>query len=470
MEKEIAINLIKLDILDRTSSDESEALQFFKNDNDFPFEILGNYQNLLAIIAATSGLSSISDELKNQIFTQIYSIKNFKQTKETKVEEEILKQIEEEIKQVQNIDVHLEESFELVEASVETLPAAESRKKPSIEELKLSRGGIKLKDPNFSNIHLIMEDRKSRVAKEKEVPVSKKEPEKIEVVTKPVIETVDRIESPADSQVNVNSKNSEIKIELTKVDKRSQRKRNSFLRSRGVPLRRDRSKLLVVSVVLVTVSFFAYLLIENSQTSPVEIAQSKPLAGNVEINHVQTQQPTQTIAEEIVKEDLSKKSETIVNEKPVGNIQPSLPEPPKLIETPIEEMVENNKTITFEDIKEKSIDLPMAPPVENKKLEIESPYFVAVEEMPEPIGGLAAIQSRIVYPEIARRAGVEGKVFVLAYVDEKGKVTSAEIVKGIGSGCDESAMDAVMATKFKPGIQRGKPVKVKITIPIVFKR
>jgi len=107
--------------------------------------------------------------------------------------------------------------------------------------------------------------------------------------------------------------------------------------------------------------------------------------------------------------------------------------------------------------------------VEEKK-EVEAPtYFVAVEEMPEPIGGIAAIQSLIEYPEIAKRAGVEGKVYVLAFVDENGNVTSARILKGIGAGCDEAAIDAVRKTKFKPGKQRGTPVKVQVSIPIVFK-
>lgn len=106
--------------------------------------------------------------------------------------------------------------------------------------------------------------------------------------------------------------------------------------------------------------------------------------------------------------------------------------------------------------------------VEEKKEEAPT-YFVAVEEMPEPIGGIAAIQSLIEYPEIAKRAGVEGKVYVLAFVDERGNVTSAKILKGIGAGCDEAAIDAVRKTKFKPGKQRGTPVKVQVSIPIVFK-
>jgi protein TonB len=96
-------------------------------------------------------------------------------------------------------------------------------------------------------------------------------------------------------------------------------------------------------------------------------------------------------------------------------------------------------------------------------------YFVAVEEMPEPIGGIKAIQEKITYPEIAKRAGVEGKVYILAFVDENGDVTKATVLKGIGAGCDEAARDAVLGTKFKPGKQRGTPVKVQVSIPVVFK-
>jgi TonB family protein len=99
----------------------------------------------------------------------------------------------------------------------------------------------------------------------------------------------------------------------------------------------------------------------------------------------------------------------------------------------------------------------------------EGEYFVAVEEMPELIGGLFSIQSKIKYPEIAKRAGIQGKVYVLALIDEDGNVTNARIIKGIGAGCDEAALDAVMQTKFKPGRQKGKPVKVQVSIPIVFK-
>lgn len=96
-------------------------------------------------------------------------------------------------------------------------------------------------------------------------------------------------------------------------------------------------------------------------------------------------------------------------------------------------------------------------------------YLTTAEEMPEPIGGINAILGKIVYPEIAKRAGIEGKVYILAFVNESGSVTKAQLLKGIGAGCDEAALDAVQKTKFKPGKQKGELVKVQVSIPIIFK-
>lgn len=110
------------------------------------------------------------------------------------------------------------------------------------------------------------------------------------------------------------------------------------------------------------------------------------------------------------------------------------------------------------------------PPKENKSSGQENSVFVAVEEMPELVGGLKELQTKIKYPEIAKRTGVEGKVYIKAVVDENGNVISASTLKGIGAGCDEAAIDAVKNSKFIPGKQRGKNVKVEMTIPIVFKK
>ncbi len=151
------------------------------------------------------------------------------------------------------------------------------------------------------------------------------------------------------------------------------------------------------------------------------------------------------------------------------NRPPPPPKPPIPIEAPSEDVLQDITMQSTELNPNANVAPPPPPPKEEKSTSEEPEYFVAVEEMPEPIGGITAIQSKIVYPEIAKRAGVEGKVYVKAYVDKKGDVTKAVILRGIGAGCDEAALKAVKETKFKPGKQRGKPVNVMISIPVVFK-
>lgn len=99
----------------------------------------------------------------------------------------------------------------------------------------------------------------------------------------------------------------------------------------------------------------------------------------------------------------------------------------------------------------------------------EDEFLTIVENMPGPIGGIFAIQEKIQYPEIAKRAGIQGKVIIQAFINENGNVVHAKALNSIGGGCDEMAVDAVKKTKFNPGTQNGKPVKVQVTIPIVFK-
>ncbi len=100
---------------------------------------------------------------------------------------------------------------------------------------------------------------------------------------------------------------------------------------------------------------------------------------------------------------------------------------------------------------------------------VEDEVFVVVEEMPELVGGLEAIQKQIRYPEIAKKAGVQGRVIIQFIVDETGRVTDPRVVRGIGSGADEEAIRAVQAAKFLPGRQRGRAVKVQMTMPVTFR-
>ncbi len=99
----------------------------------------------------------------------------------------------------------------------------------------------------------------------------------------------------------------------------------------------------------------------------------------------------------------------------------------------------------------------------------EPDIFIVVEQRPVLIGGLEEIQKKIAYPEIARKAGVEGRVIIQFVVDENGDIIRPEILKSIGGGCDEEALRVVREAKFTPGKQRGKAVKVRMSLPITFK-
>ncbi len=95
--------------------------------------------------------------------------------------------------------------------------------------------------------------------------------------------------------------------------------------------------------------------------------------------------------------------------------------------------------------------------------------LLVADQMPKIIGGLASIHSKVVYPEKARQEGIEGRVTVQFIVNEFGEVENPKVIKGIGGGCDENALEAVKLAKFEPGLHNGDPVKVQYSLPIVFR-
>ena len=123
-----------------------------------------------------------------------------------------------------------------------------------------------------------------------------------------------------------------------------------------------------------------------------------------------------------------------------------------------------------ETIETTEIDLTELPPPPEAPQEDESAtIFIAYDDPPQPIGGFAAIQKNLVYPEIARKAGVEGTVFIKVLVDAKGNVVDTDVIKSLGNnGCDEAAVKAIKSVKWKPAMQRDKPVKVWVSIPVRF--
>ena len=155
---------------------------------------------------------------------------------------------------------------------------------------------------------------------------------------------------------------------------------------------------------------------------------------------------------------------------------PPPPRPPVPVEVPDDLIIEGeelNLDAAY-DVGEAVAELPPPPPLpplqepeEDVEVEDEE-IFIVVEEMPELIGGIASLQKEIEYPEMARQAGVNGRVFVQFVVNEEGNVIEPVVLRGIGGGCDEEAVRVIKMAKFKPGRQRGKPVRVRMVIPVLF--
>lgn len=146
---------------------------------------------------------------------------------------------------------------------------------------------------------------------------------------------------------------------------------------------------------------------------------------------------------------------------------PDLPKPilPVIsLSDDIEDIIMEDVSIDYKKEYTKLPDL-----VKDRVVVDEKIIFKVVEEPPQPIGGMKAIQEKLFYPEIPKRVGIEGKVIVIAVINEEGTVIKTNIYKSVFPELDDIAVKAVSETKFYPGKQRGKPVKVEVKIPIDFK-
>ena len=99
--------------------------------------------------------------------------------------------------------------------------------------------------------------------------------------------------------------------------------------------------------------------------------------------------------------------------------------------------------------------------------------FVSIEKQPEFPGGIAKfygyLSKAIKYPPMAQENNVQGKVFLSFVVEKDGKLTDITVTRGLGSGTDEEAIRVLKASpRWNPGIQNGKPVRVKYNINVNF--
>jgi protein TonB len=169
------------------------------------------------------------------------------------------------------------------------------------------------------------------------------------------------------------------------------------------------------------------------------------------------------------------RQEIVQIEEIVQTRQIEKPPPPPRPPVPVE--VPNDVELAQEDLNfDATLDLdaaltePPPPPsaVTSAEAEPEPEIFVVVEQPPEMIGGMPALLEDLEYPTLARRASLEGRVVVRIVVNLDGSPSDPSILRSVSEVLDKEAIRAVMLQKFKPGRQRGRPVRVYMAIPVVF--
>ena len=163
------------------------------------------------------------------------------------------------------------------------------------------------------------------------------------------------------------------------------------------------------------------------------------------------------------------------------NTPPPPPPPPAPVVTEVLNVVEDDveleqqDILTSEDTQEAAQTVVYTPPaVEEEEEEAAQQIFTVVEEMPEFPGGmnelLKYLAKSIKYPVIAQENGIQGRVICAFVVNRDGSIVDAEVLRGVDPSLDKEALRVIMAMpKWKPGKQRGKPVRVKYTVPVTFR-
>jgi len=159
------------------------------------------------------------------------------------------------------------------------------------------------------------------------------------------------------------------------------------------------------------------------------------------------------------------------------NEPPPPPPPPQTTEVIqiVQDDVEIEDELILEDSEaDENTEIQIVEFEEEEEEVNEQEVFFVVEDMPTFQGqGIEAFrnfcQSNSKYPIIAQENGISGRVYVQFDVDGSGSVTNVIVVRGVDPSLDKEAIRVVKSSpKWVPGKQRGRPVKVRFTIPIVF--
>ncbi|MDR0348736.1 MAG: energy transducer TonB [Tannerella sp.] len=163
------------------------------------------------------------------------------------------------------------------------------------------------------------------------------------------------------------------------------------------------------------------------------------------------------------------------------NTPPPPPPPPAQIDPEVLNVVEDDVEVASQDIMssedsqtDAQTETYVPPAIEEEEEEASNEIFVVVEEMPEFPGGMSELMSylskSIKYPVVAQENGISGRVSVAFVVNKDGSIVDAEVVRGIDASLDKEALRVINAMpKWKAGKQRGKPVRVKFTLPVNFR-
>lgn len=164
------------------------------------------------------------------------------------------------------------------------------------------------------------------------------------------------------------------------------------------------------------------------------------------------------------------------------NTPPPPPPPPAPVVTEVLNVVEDDVELEQQDIlssednQQEAQTAVYTPPavVEEEEEEAAQQIFTVVEEMPDFPGGqmelLKYLGKSIKYPVIAQENGIQGRVVCAFVINRDGSIVDAEVLRGVDPSLDKEALRVINSMpKWKPGKQRGKPVRVKYTVPVVFR-
>ena len=185
---------------------------------------------------------------------------------------------------------------------------------------------------------------------------------------------------------------------------------------------------------------------------------------------------SQTVADVVFEEEI----EIPITEQPEEVTPPPAPvEAPAIVETLTivdDDMDVESTQIASSEETGQAVEISyVAPTVEEEEEVIEEEIFEVVEQMPEfPNGGMAGLMQflskNIKYPTIAQENGTQGRVTVQFVVNRDGSIVDAKVIRGVDPYLDKEALRVINSMpKWKPGMQRGKPVRVKYTVPVMFR-